>query len=208
MRPKIIAQPVVEPLTIDECRAHLEAQRYDDTTIDDADDAMIGGLLSAAREHCEQFLGLSLAPCTLEIALDRWPTVALDGATYIELPMGPVREILSFTAGEPSSSSTDMDVDPASYVLDTYSAPNRVVPVSAWPSVGAATNAIKVTYAAGYGVDTDGGEPLPKALRSAILLVLGHLYRNREDSTDKAMAALPLGAESLMRPLRVRLGMA
>jgi hypothetical protein len=71
MRPKIIAQPVVEPLTIDECRAHLEAQRYDDTTIDDADDAMIGGLLAAAREHCEQFLGLSLAPCTLEIALDR-----------------------------------------------------------------------------------------------------------------------------------------
>ena len=207
MKPKIIAYPVVEPLTIEECRAHLEAQPYGDTTVDDADDAMIAGWLSAAREHCANFLGLSLAPCTLEIALDQWPTLRVDGVTYIELPMGPVREVVSFTAGDPESSNTDTEIDPASYTLDTYSDPARIVPVSGWGS-GAGTNYIKVTYAAGYGVDTDGGEPLPKAIRAAVLLVLGHLYRHREEATDKALASLPLGAEALMRPLRVRLGMA
>jgi uncharacterized phiE125 gp8 family phage protein len=209
VKPKIIAPPVVEPLTIEECRTHLEAQPYGDTTVDDADDAMIAGLLSAAREHCANFLGLSLVPTTLEIALDRWPTLRVDGVTYIELPMGPVREVLAFTAGEPDSSNTDTEIDPASYTLDTYSDPARIVPVSGWVGgSGSATNYIKVTYSAGYGVDSDGGEPLPKAIRAAILLVLGHLYRHREEATDKALASLPLGAEALMRPLRVRLGMA
>jgi uncharacterized phiE125 gp8 family phage protein len=211
VKPKIIAQPVVEPLTIEECRAHLEAQPYGDTTVDDADDAMIAGLMAAAREHCANFLGMSLAPCTLEIALDKWPTAKDDGVNYVEMPMGPVREILSFTAGEmsSSSSSTDNEIDESSYVLDTYTEPARIVPVSGLFSVsGSATNYIKIMYAAGYGVDSDGGEPLPKAIRAAILLVLGHLYKHREENVEKALASLPLGAEALMRPLRVRLGMA
>jgi len=208
MTPKIITAPTEEPLTVDECRTHLEAQRYDDTNVDDADDAMISALLSAAREHCENFLGLSLATRVLEVALDRWPTETVDGTTAIELPMGPVREIVDFTVGEPDSSSDDTTVDAGAYVLDTYSVPARLVPVSSWPTVTAATNLIKISYLAGYGEDSNGGEPLPKALRAAILLVLGHLFRNREDSAEKALASIPLGAEALMRPLRVRVGFA
>jgi uncharacterized phiE125 gp8 family phage protein len=208
MTPKTIVPPSVEPISVDECRTHLEAQRYDDTSVDDADDAMIAALLAAAREHCEAFLGLSLATRVLEVALDRWPTVAADGSTAIELPMGPVREIVAFTAGEPNSSDTDTSVDVDAYVLDTYSVPARLVPVSSWPSVTASTNLIRISYLAGYGVDSDGGEALPKALRAAILLVLGHLFRAREDSVEKALVSIPLGAEALMRPLRVRLGMA
>lgn len=52
------------------------------------------------------------------------------------------------------------------------------------------------------------GPGSPRSLRAAILLVLGHLYENREDSVEKALASIPNGADALMRPLRVRLGMA
>jgi uncharacterized phiE125 gp8 family phage protein len=207
-RPIVITPPAAEPLTVDECRAHLEAQRYDDTTVDDADDTMIEGLLGAAREYCESFLGLSLATCTLEVALDRFPTAALDGTTAIELPWGPVREVVSFTIGEPASSSDDTEVNPAAYTLDTYSRPARLVPVSGWPSATRGTNAIKVQYLAGYGEDSSGGEPLPRALRAAMLLVLGHLYKHREDVGEGSLSPVPNGAEALMRPLRQRLGMA
>ena len=79
MTPKVIAGATVEPLTVAECRAHLEAQAYEDSDVDPIDDAMIDGWLAAAREHCENFLGLSLATRTLEIALDSFPTTLANG---------------------------------------------------------------------------------------------------------------------------------
>ena len=205
--PKVIAAPIGEPITVDECRTHLEAQRYLDSATDDADDAMIEGFLAAAREYCEDFLGLSLSSRTLEVALDQFPTSMTDGGVAIELPGGPVREIVQILAGDVTSASDNV-LDPATYTLDTHALVARVLPLSSWPVVIKGTNVIRVQYLAGYGVDSDGGEPLPKVLRAAILLVMAHLFENREDSVDKAMATIPTGAEALMRPRRVRLGMA
>lgn len=201
---KVIFAPIEEPISVTEARAHLEAQAYNDSDIDPTDDAMIEGWIAAAREHCENFLGLSLATKTLEIALDKFPTSKDAGGLPILLPMGPVREIVSFAWSDDS----DGEMDAEDYTLDTYSRPARVVPVLNWPSLTAATNQIKIRYIAGYGVDSDGGEPVPKAIRAAMLLIVGHLYKNREDSTDAAMSTIPNGAEALMRPLRVRLGYA
>jgi uncharacterized phiE125 gp8 family phage protein len=198
---KVIVQPTDEPLSIDECRSHLEAQYYGDSDIDPADDEMILAWLAAAREHCEQFLGLSLATKTLEIALDEFP----EDAEPIELPFGPVRQVLSLTVGSGSDAEV---IDAESYVLDDYRNPARLAPVSQWPTGTASTNNIKVQYLAGYGVDSDGGEALPKVIRAAILLMLGHLYANREATTEKAMATLPFGVEAILRPMRARLGMA
>lgn len=204
-RPKIIEAPAAEPISIDEARAHLEAQRYEESDVDPLDDAKIEGWISAAREHCENFLGLSLATCTLEIALDQFPLSTSPTGLPIELPMGPVREIIFVSWSDES----DGELDAADYVLDDFAQPSRLRPTgAAWPAIAASPNAVRIRYVAGYGVDTDGGEPLPKAIRAAMLLILGHLYRNREDSTEAAMISIPNGAEALMRPLRVRLGMA
>lgn len=200
-RPKVIIPPDVEPVTVDEARAHLEAARYEDSDVDPLDDAMIEAWITAAREHCESFLGLSLAVRVLEIALDAFP----DDAEAIELPMGPVIDIVRVSWGD--GSDDEMDAD--EFTLDDYSVPHCLKPVgAAWPVVTAATNAIKVRYLAGYGDASDGAEELPKVIRSAMLLVIGHLYENRSESTEKAMERLPLGVTALLRPHRIRLGMA
>lgn len=214
MTPKVITFEDPPPIPLDECRAHLEAAQYgdsDDDPVDDLDDSMIMGWLAAAREHCENFLGLSLTPRVLEIALDRFPTTRCEGRTYIELPMGPVSEIVSVTVPDDSGDSDDTDADPldeATYQLDDFSVPPRLVSVGGWPAMTAGTNAVRIRYSAGYVIDSDGVSAMPKAYRAAMLLILGHLYKNREDSTEKAMASLPNGAEALMRPTRVLLGMA
>lgn len=204
--PKIILPPEVEPLTIEECRSHLEAAIYGDTTQDDLDDAQIAGYLAAAREHCEQFLGLSLSQRVLEIELDAFPNETDDGTDEIELPFGPVISIQGVDPdGSSSSSSTDDPLAPDSYRLDDFSNPNRLLPVSEWPTGGP----VRIRYLAGYGVDTDNdGVAIPYAIRAAILLMLAHLYANREAVTEKAMTEMPLGVEALLRPHRVRLGMA
>lgn len=200
-RPKVITASDAEPITVAEARAHIEAPAYDDSDIDPIDDAKIEAWIAAAREHCEAFLGLSLTVRTLEIALDEFP----DDAEAIVLPMGPVIDIVSVSWGD--GSDDEMDAD--EYTLDDYSVPHCLKPVgTAWPVVTAATNAIKVRYLAGYGDASDGADALPKVIRAAILLVVGHLYEQRSESTEKAMQALPLGVTSLLRPHRVRLGMA
>jgi uncharacterized phiE125 gp8 family phage protein len=222
--PKVIFAPVAEPVTLAEARAHLEAQAYEDSDVDPIDDAMIEAWITAAREYCEQFLGLALATQVLEIALDSFPTSTdLDGVA-IDLPMGPVREIIQVMVPPPEIEYTSDDVDsdsaadepiwadgevnPDLYVLDNYRRPNQIKPVASWPVITAASNAVKIRYLAGYGVDSDGGEALPKAIRAALLLMLGHLYAHRESVSPDSLMAIPLGVESLLRPHRVRLGMA
>lgn len=200
--PRVIIAPEAPPLTIDECRAHLEAAAYGDTTLDDADDAMIAGFLAAAVQDCEQFVGLSLSQRVLEVEIDAFPSVAADGTDEIALPFGPVIEVRSFDPTGGSSSSSEAVV---SYDLDDYSSPNRLRSVGGWPAGGP----IRIQYLAGFGLDSDGlGVALPAPIRAAVLLMLGHLYANREAATDKAMTALPLGVESMLRPFRVRLGLA
>jgi uncharacterized phiE125 gp8 family phage protein len=193
MTPRVISGPDAEPISVQEARAHLEAQPYEDSDVDPIDDAMIEGWISAAREHCEAFLGLSLATKTLEIALDTFPT-----DKWLDLPFGPVREIFSVSWGDES----DNEMAAVDYVLDYYRRPNQLRPVSSWPTVTSSPNVVKVRYLAGYGVDSDGGEVLPKIMRAAILVELTNLYENRGD------VELSSHAMNLLRPHRVRLGMA
>lgn len=47
---------------------------------------------------------------------------------------------------------------------------------------------------------------LNAAVRAAMLLILGHLYANREDVATTAVNKLPMGAHSLLYPHRVGLG--
>ncbi len=212
---KIIVQPTQEPLTLDECRQHLNIQPYEidsDGVGTHPDDMMIMAMQSAAREYCENFTGLSIAQKTYEVALDQFPrayaTLCNNNTAYrlsnaIELPYAPLISIESITVGEGS----DNEIDASEYIVDDYSLPARIVPVSSWPTVATATNIIKIRYIAGYENDSDG-DLIPYALKSAILLILGHYYANREDATDKTILSIPNGAEAIMRPLRIRKGMA
>lgn len=54
---------------------------------------------------------------------------------------------------------------------------------------------------------TAGDYPMitPRAVDQAILLLLGHLYRNREAVTT-GLSELPIGAFNLLYPHRVRMG--
>lgn len=202
MNPRVILQPTEELLTIEECRAHLNVQPYPPEDEDGSDvhpdDDLIMAMQGAAREYCENYLGLTLAPRTYELAMDSFPS----GAITISSP--PLLEVQSITYQELDSDElpVDIEVDPEDYIVDTFA--SRIVPVTSWPIVTTATNAIRVIYLAG----TSESEPLPYGVRAALLLVLGHLYENRENSVDAATYKIPLGAESLLQFYRVRLGMA
>lgn len=104
-------------------------------------------------------------------------------------------------------------VDSTDYEINPFVVPNTVVLAygSTWPTSRDAANAVRIRYVTGYNADDDSPKPypLPRMARAAILLMLAHLYENREATAATALAEIPLGVQSLLDMLpRERLGMA
>lgn len=200
---KITAQPIAEPLTIEECRLHLNVDPLD-IDVSHPDDAMIMALQGAAREWCEDFSGLSLAVKTYEMALDVFPN------DEIRLPSPPIVEVVSIKYLDTDFVEQILPND--QYTIDSYQRPGWVMPAygTNWPATAPVANAVKITYRSGFAVPGDDVEidALPFVERAAMCLVMGHLYRNRETTVEKALTEIPYGAEALLRPRRVLLGMA
>jgi uncharacterized phiE125 gp8 family phage protein len=178
------------------------------------DDELLLSYLESAVDMAEDFTGLTLVPTVLEIALDEFPCVTRGrwsmspaerlSQQAIELPRPPFVSLVAFTSADDS----DGEIDPVTYAVDSYAVPARLVPVSVWPTVVPATNRIKVQWLDGYGDTSDGHTPIPAAIRQALLLSVADWYNQREDTVDFTPSSLPNGATALMRPKRVRLGMA
>lgn len=205
MRYKIITHPTEEPFTLEQCRQQLEVQPYEfdsDGVGTHPHDAMILRKLSEARRFCERYTGLSFAPQTLELALDTFPTKAgVSGA--IKLPMSPANEIISVSYLDADGAQQVMD--PLTYVLDNYSVPGWLMPAAdtSWPTTSTGSNTVRIRYIAGYGEGSDL-EPIPPDAGSAIMLMLGHLYANRESAVIGTISSeLPFGVEAFLTPLRV-----
>jgi uncharacterized phiE125 gp8 family phage protein len=193
---------VTEPVTLAEARCHCRIDA--DTSDGHPDDTMLEIYISAARAYAENFTGLAFAKKTLELALDEFPD------DEIELT-GPATSVTSVKYYDSDGTLTTVDAD--NYILDDFSKPSYLYPVAnySWPTAGDRPNAVRIVYVTGYGTDSDS-EAIPFEAKAAILLTVGHLYENREDVTEmlnsRPLVTIPNGAEALLRPLRVRLGMA
>lgn len=191
MNLKIITAPTIEPVTLTEAKAHLRVTGTDS-------DTLITSLIVAARQHCEAITCRALASATFELILD-------DFTDKIVLPMSPVESVTSIKYTDSDSIETTlMDTE---YILYT-SEPAVIVPdydVS-WPSFTEfPLGAVKIRYVAGYrAASTDANLHIPEAIKQAILLVIGHLYENRQEYIiGQTIAKIPLAAEALLTPYRI-----
>jgi len=194
---KIIAEPANEPLSLAECYAHLRVDAVDSDGR--PDDDLILALAKAAREYCENFTGRSLALKDYEVRFAEFPDP-------LELPHPPFVALLNGITITDTVSDNAIDED--LYSVNDYTDEITVIePVNSWPTV-ATGNTVRIRYRAGYGDESEAYGHVPSPIKTAMLLVLGHLYANREASTAQALSTIPLGVESLLRHYRVRTGFA
>ncbi len=176
----------VEPVTIAEAKAHMRVEHS-------RDDTLIGALITAARQSCENMLGRSLLEQTWRKTLDQFPDA-------IELPYPPILSVTSLQYIDDSGATQTLSA--ASYTLDSASEPGWLVPAYgyAWPTTQDVINAVTVTYKAGYGTAANA---VPEAIKTWIKIQVAHLYENREASVvGVSVAALPF-IDSLLDPYRV-----
>lgn len=190
----LITPPTIEPITLVEARLHLKLDATGSPATH-ADDALVNTLITSARLHVDGRdgrLSRSLITQTWELVLDKFPL------KDIRIPLPPLQSIVSIKYDD--LDGNEQTVSSANYVVDTVSTFGWVVPVTgfAWPATMDTINAVRIRFTAGYG---DAAADVPAPIRQAMLLLIGHLYENREEVlVGPGGSMLPMGAEALLSP--------
>lgn len=181
----VTTQPTVEPVSLAEAKAQLSLLP---DQIDDDD--LIVGLIATGRRVAEARLGVALAPQQLrakwETTADGW-TLSADGAgpAVLALPRTPLLTggayplVVDIDGTTVSSSTYTVDADAGELRFTTR------------PTVLPAAT-LAVTYWAG-----PAGRIAPQ-VRSAILLMVGHLYLHREAASADRITEVPMAVEMLL----------
>jgi uncharacterized phiE125 gp8 family phage protein len=173
-----------------------------------AEDDLLYSLIEAARERAESITNRKYMPETWYYYLDAWPT-----ENYITLPYAPLRYVGSTAVAstgiyytDSTGNSTTYNSAASSWTVDIASVPGRIVRgynESAWPTVTlAANNPIRIEVHCGYA----GSSKVPSRVKTAIKLMVGHWYENREDAIvgqGLTIQEIPLASHDLLKEFRV-----
>jgi len=177
-----LTQDGAEPISLAEAKAHLRVDAGDE-------DLLVLGLVSAAREWAEAFTRRALIDTSYRLDLANWPACGV-----ITLPRPPLKTLTHVKYYDDANAlqtwaSTQYQVSAPS---GPWAPRAEIRPASAvsWPSTYDRVDAVQVTFTAGYGV------ACPKAVKSAVLILLTHLYEHRGDASQE----LPPAARALLSP--------
>jgi uncharacterized phiE125 gp8 family phage protein len=200
--------PIAEPVSLPAAKNHLRV--YFDA------DELISALITAAREMCEQKMCRAIYNQTYVLSLDQfnygdWRSTipmerrnplrfsALWDSMALRLPMPRLVSVTSITYLDVTG--TLQTLDPATYNVDNQSQPARIVPSInlTWPTTDYyIPGSVQVTYVAGSYGDGVDVNTCPVSIKQAILLIVGHLYANKEATSTANLKNIPLGVDALL----------
>lgn len=156
---RLITPPAEYPVTLAETKKHCRVDGSDE-------DTLLNSYIAAATAHVESYTGRAIMDQTWELVLD-------DFTGCILFPKGPVQSITSITYYDTDEVLQTLATD--QYVLDNVNDPAWVVRPSdvSWPSVAQGVNNVIIRFIAGYS-------DVPPEIKAAILILVAHLYDNRE----------------------------
>ena len=185
MPTKIITEPTFEPVTLQEAKDHLRITHL-------LEDNLITLAITTARMMAESYTQRAICQKTIECHRDHFGYV-------MELPFPAVSAVTSIKYDdiygvEQTLASTEYDnylINEPALIVQGYG--------KTFPGTRDKLNAVRIRYVAGYA----SANAIPSPIKSAILLLIGHLYENREDLTTVKMEEMPLGSKALLNPYRL-----
>lgn len=191
--PEIVAMPNGLPVSLAEAKRHLREDEADN-------DDVIGAAIAAAVGHLDGYggiLGRALMTQTWREFRPCWP-----GSRCVPLALAPVSAIASITCRDSAGGVVTLTPETHYRLLSGRSAqPFVYLPAGvSLPSAASEPDAIKIDYVAGYG----DAKALPPDLRSALLMMVGDIYRFRESAAVGSIAAVPVSTtvDRLISPYR------
>lgn len=212
---QLVTPPTETPVSLDEVKSHLRI----DT--DDEDDVLTAFLAAATQsiDGKDGSIGRALVTQQWRLYLDHFPVAMLPNAPYtrspyvtqirrfdILIPMPPLQEVTAIEYLD--QDNVWQTLDPSDYIVDSVTEPARIAPAfgKMWPLVNVgltSTNAVKVTFTAGYGDPS----AVPDTIKLAIKLLVGSWYENREAVVSliraRGILPLPMAVDMLLNNHRV-----
>lgn len=189
-----VAAPSVPLATLAEAKAWLRVDFADD-------DDLIEALVAAATDHVDGgsgVLGRALITQSWSLTLSSFPET-----DRLYLPVPRVHSVTSITYRDSADVEQVLAADQYRLVAEDDEAVIELVSGGSWGQTGDRTDAVTVTYVTGYG---DAASDVPQAIRTAVLLLVGHWYETRRAVTDKGYSDLPMGVKALLANYRVARG--
>lgn len=180
---------IVEPISLATMKDHLNVDF-------DADDLLIAEYMRAVREWIERKTNHLMTYRTFRADLPRF-------YDEIFMPWRPLIEVqaIRYYSNDSPTVLTDLfdqvsspAVSSAVFREDTGRSRIYRARGESWPAVDAGRHdAVQITFAAGYALTGSPEQPtgVPGALKSALMLMTGDLYENRESTTQLRMEQLP-----------------
>lgn len=169
----LVTEPAVEPISLAEAKTFL---RVDGT----ADDALITLLISAARQWVETYTRRALVTQTWDCRFWDFPHL---GQPFV-IPKAPLISVTSITYTD--ENSVEQTWASTNYSVRTFSGPTagrgliRVTPDTDYPATLTESEwPVTVRVVCGYGA---APQNVPAGIRSAISLLLGDLYTQRQET--------------------------
>jgi uncharacterized phiE125 gp8 family phage protein len=191
-----------------------DAKRQTNTLDFPDDDALLTSLLDVATQHLDLEHGIIGRPLLTQV----WQYLAPNPPLYNGLLDPRLRglppqtgfvldraPLQSVTKVEYLQDGAYLALPAAQYVLRSISSELsflRMASGVAWPRVDSDEAAWRITVTLGYG---DTPDAIPSPIRQAALLLVSHLYQNREAVTGwgAALQETPQGVAALLTPYRV-----
>ncbi len=160
---QILTPPAEEPVSLAEAKAFLRVTH-------DAEDALIGRLITAARQRIEAELGLALVTTQFTETLDAWPLTRTGAARLSRGPLVSV-EAIRVDGAAATGFAARFGTRPG-----LVSGPP--------PNPRAVHGGIEVDFTAGFGA----AEDVPAPLAQALLVLIAHAYDHRDEEAPLAPA--------------------
>jgi len=154
-------------------------------------DPLIVRMIQSARELCEHETGRALMPQTLTGYLDCFPC-------EIEIPVAPITAVTGIEYYDANNTLTTLSTDV--YDTDIIGLEGRITlkQGQCWPTTRVRTNAVRVTWTAGYA----SAAAIPASLRDWMLAAINAAWDNRSAAADAKIEANPFMA-GLLDPHRI-----
>ena len=164
---ELVTAATKEPVLVEEAKNHLRVDIAED-------DDLIDGYITTARQDMEEKYGVAFVTQTWDLYLDAFP-----GGSELAIGKWPLASVTSIKYTDEDGNESTYSSD--DYLVDAVSQPGKVVlkSSSSWPSdTLQEVNAVVVRFVAGFGDATD----VPRPVRQAVLLLVGDMYENRENT--------------------------
>jgi uncharacterized phiE125 gp8 family phage protein len=180
---ELVDPPVKEPIALNEVKSQLRVDFNDD-------DALISRIMSAAVAFTDAKGALGKAMIT-----QKWRQFVGTRPSIVRLLINPVQAVTAIRYFDTDGNEQFDDLANYSVFATNGFTIIQPKPGFSWPDVQDRPDAIGIEYNAGYG---DNPSDVPQTVRHALMMLVGHWYERRENTSDGKPQTVPFGFEELI----------